>query len=195
MTRILKTAPTVEPLTLAEAKEQIRVTWTEEDSLINLLIAVARMRIEEYTNRALITQTWYSYLDAFPDNNAAIEVVPTPLISVTSIGYTDEDGAAQTLTENTDFTVDKHSTPGRIVPIYEGSWPVARVIPNAVTLEFVSGYGATAASVPDPIRQAMLLLIGHLFEHRESINIGNIVNVIPQTVEWLCAPYRDWRFK
>ena len=195
MTRLLKTSPTVEPLTLAEAKEQLRVTWDEENNLINLLIAVARMRIEEHTNRALITQTWYTYLDAFPADNAAIEIVPTPLISITSIGYTDEDGAAQTLAENTDFTVDKHSTPGRIVPIYAGSWPVARTIPNAVTLEFVSGYGATAASVPSPIRQAMLLLIGHLFEHRESVNIGNIVNAIPQTVEWLCAPYRDWRFK
>ena len=195
MTRILKTAPTVEPLTLTEAKEQIRVTWDEENNLINLLIAVARMRIEEYINRALITQTWNMYLDAFPAKNAAIEIVPTPLISVTSIAYTDEDGAAQTLTENTDFTVDKHLTPGRIVPIYAGSWPIVRTIPNAVTLEFVSGYGATAASVPSPIRQAMLLLIGHLFEHRESVNIGNIVNVIPQTVEWLCSPYRDWRFK
>lgn len=194
MTRVLKTAPTTEPLTLAEAKLHLRVTASDENSLIELLIAVARMRIEEHTNRALITQTWQLFLDAFPDDDEEIEIVPTPLISITSIGYTDEDGAAQTLVENTDFTVDKYSTPGRIVPIYAGEWPVARSIPNAVTIEFASGYGA-AGDVPEPIRQAMLLLIGHLYEHRESVNIGNITSVIPQTVEYLCAPYRDWRFK
>lgn len=48
--------------------------------------------------------------------------------------------------------------------------------------------------VPEPILQAIKLLLGHMDQNRESINIGNIVNELPQSVDWLLADHRVLRF-
>lgn len=40
----------------------------------------------------------------------------------------------------------------------------------------------------------MLLLIGHWYEHREAVNVGNIINTMPLSVEALLMPYRVWSF-
>lgn len=48
--------------------------------------------------------------------------------------------------------------------------------------------------VPESIRQAMLLMIGHWYENRESINIDGNATEIPMTSEMLLAPHRVVRF-
>lgn len=177
--------PSTEPVTLAEAKSHLRVTGADDDTLITALIVGARQATENFTHRALITQTWDLTLDAFPDEIT----VPLPLLqSVTSISYIDGNGASQTLA-STEYTVDAKSEPGRIVPAYGKSWPVIRNIINAVTVRFVAGH-ADAAAVPQAIKQALLLQIGHLYEHRESVNIGSSVTELPMASEYLLWPYR-----
>jgi hypothetical protein len=60
---------------------------------------------------------------------------------------------------------------------------------NAVIIQFVSGYGLAASSVPTAIRQWMLLQIGTMYAHRETINVGG--NVTPLGfVDCLLDPYR-----
>lgn len=189
MALTLVTAPTVEPLTIAEAKAHLRVTSTDEDALITALIVAAREHAERFTRRALITQTWDLTLDSFP----AEIVVPFPkLQSVTSITYVDSNGASQTLL-TTEYTVDTKSEPGRVVEAYDKAWPSTRDVINAVTVRFVAGYGL-AAAVPSSIKQGMLMHIGHMYANRESVNIGNISSEIPMTTEYLYMPHRVYRF-
>jgi uncharacterized phage protein (predicted DNA packaging) len=48
--------------------------------------------------------------------------------------------------------------------------------------------------VPKAIEQAMLLLIGHWFEHREAVIDGWRPNTVPFTVDCLLAGYRNIEF-
>lgn len=193
MALILQTAPASEPVTAAEAKAHLRVTTSDDDTYISTLIIAARRHVETITRRALINQTWDYFLDCFPGSDKI--VIPLPrLSSVTTVKYTDKDNVQNTLTASK-YIVDTNNEPGQIVLAYGESWPSFTPRPvNAVEVRFVAGYGSSAASVPEGIKQAMLLLIGHWFENRESINIGNIVTEIPETTNALLWPYRVIQF-
>lgn len=163
----ITTEPTVEPVTLAEAKLHLRgVDHSDEDNLITSLIKAARQWCEEYQNRAYITQTITWKLDRFPREF----IVPRPkLQSVTSIKYIDADGSEQTL-DSSYYNVDIYSEPARIALAYGQSWPLLRGDINSVEVIFVAGYGDAANDVPDKTKAAMKLLIAHLYEHREDVS-------------------------
>ena len=183
----LVTPPTSEPITLLEVKDHLRVDGSDDDALISVLITAARKWAEEYTGRQFVTATWDWFLDGFcPSFSAPLP----PLQSVTSIKYLDTAGAEQTLDAAT-YRVDAVSEPGRIALDYGKTWPSTYSVINAVTVRFVAGYGA-AAAVPEPIRQAILILIGELYEQRQESIIGNIQTAVPFGVRALLTPYKVW---
>lgn len=181
----LITPPTVEPITLAEAKAHLRITHTDEDALITSLISVARADAENELQRSLITQTREIARDAFP---AAIELTFGPVIAVTSVKFDDPAGIEQTLDPAT-YRLDTYRLSGWIVPDPDYSWPETRQHVNAVRVRYTAGYGPAATDVPAPIRQWILLRIGTLFEHRESVAAGVTVATVPY-VDRLLDPYR-----
>src|SRR5690606_20838877 len=150
--------PAEEPVMLEEAKLHLRVDTTDEDTLISSLIVSAREHVEAFQLRALVTQTWRLSLDEFPAGRV-IRLPRPPLQSVTSITYIDPTGAQQTL-DSSVYDVDADSEPGRVVLKADASWPEVADVPGAVQVEYAAGYG-DAAAVPEVVRQAMLLLIGH----------------------------------
>lgn len=181
---VLKTAPTVEPVTTAEAKTHMRITTSDDDTYIATLIIAARRHVEGYMNRALINQTWNYYLNCFPYDKSYIEIPIGNLSSVTSVKYINSADASTTWTA-TNYIVDTYSTPGRIVLAYNKDWPSFVEKPvNAVNIEFVSGYGSAATAVPETIKQALLLLVEHWFDNREMVSDLNLKEV-PETVEAL----------
>ncbi len=190
MSLTLFAAPSEEPLTLAEAKDHLEEVATYKDDYITTLITVARQWAENHTRRALISQTWDLFLDGFPP--WTIEMPKPPLASVTTVKYTDTDGVQQTLAASL-YDVDINAERGRIEPALNQVWPVTRSVMNAVEIRFVAGYGA-AADVPKKIKQAMLMLIGQLYDNREDTVTGTTVSKVPQSSEWLIADYRSVRF-
>ena len=167
--------PSTEPVTRTEAKAHLRIDFTDDDATIDGLIAAARRKVETDARRQLITSSLRLTLDEFP--YWTIEPHKPPLQSVTSLSYIDTSGVTQALTEDTDFTVDTYSEPGRVVPLYGTAWPATRDVENAVTLVYVAGYGS-AVSVPESYKQAMLLLIAHWYENREAVLTGTASKVI-----------------
>lgn len=189
----LVTDAAVEPVTVAEVKNHLRVTDNQEDSLIAGLIISARKVVEQITRRALINQTWRLYLDEFPADSH-IELPFPPLVSVTSVKYYDENTQLQTLSSSL-YQTDNRSTPGRIVLTGGGAWPSTdsdKV--NAVEIEFIAGYGAGAAAVPFPIRLAITHLTAHWFEHREPFRTDQY-HTVPSTFENILMAYRFLRMK
>lgn len=162
----LITAPAVEPVTLTEAKTQCRVDGSTEDTFLTSLIVAAREAAEAQTGRALINQTWERTLDAFPRRWNIYLPFP-PLVSVTHIKYIDADGVLQTLA-STGYKVLTTRTPGEVCLSYNNVWPSTRCEEDAVTVRYVAGYGATAASVPQLIKQGILLTINHWYDNREA---------------------------
>lgn len=149
------------------------------DPQLSALIVVAREVAEGWLNRSLLTTTWRLTLDRFPCWPDDIIRLPRPnLISVEDITYLDWSGGVQTL-DPTLYSVDTGSLPGRITRNYARVFPPTLPQHNAVTIDYTAGYGATRDLVPQSIRHGMLLLIGELYENRESLNVGNIVNELP----------------
>lgn len=182
------TAPTAEPVSRTEAKAHLRVDTSDDDTYIDTLITVARRRVEADSLHALLTQTLELRLSGFPSGNA-IELPAPPLQSVTSVKYTDADEAVTTVATSV-YAADTYSTPGRVVLKAGQSWPVFTPSPaNPVTIRYVAGW-TSAGAVPADLRQAVLLLVGHLYEHREPVNIGNIVTPLPLAYDSLIAEYR-----
>jgi uncharacterized phiE125 gp8 family phage protein len=191
MSLVIDTEPAVEPVDLAEAKEHLRVDEPDDDSLITNLIVAARKYAEIVTSRALIDQVWLYTLDAFPAGE--IHLPRPPLQDVTTFRYRLESGTWSSLVEGTDYVVDTSSEPGRVVLAPNATWPTDTLYPGgAVELEYPCGYGAAGTDVPGPIRQAMLLMIGHWYENRESVVVGQSTNIVPLSCDALLWPYRIW---
>lgn len=155
--------PAVEPISLQRAKEHLRVKHSQEDNQILRIIRAARRRAESFSGLALITQTWRLRRDHWW--SFALELPNPPLQSVSSISYLDTDGASQTLVENTDYRV--------LVDSRALVWAPSRVPPSLeldakerITITFVSGFGATPETVPETIRQAVLVEVAHLWRFR-----------------------------
>lgn len=164
----LTTAPTVEPVTLAEAKRHANVVADDEDLLIAGLIQAARELVEQDTSRALITQTWTLVRHGFWASS--LELPRPPVQSVSHVKYYDSGGVLQTLSAIY-YTVDTYREPA-VVWLNEGyTWPNVDDRENAVLVTYVAGYG-TAAAVPQRAKQAILLLVGHWYRNREAVLIG-----------------------
>jgi uncharacterized phiE125 gp8 family phage protein len=161
------TRPTIEPVSVSQARDHLRIDSTDADSSIASYIVAAREWCESRTRRALPTQTWEYTLDYdWPTVGGCqrIDLPIAPVASVTSILYTDEDGVEQEL----DSSLYQVCGTGAdnlpyIVPAYNQTWPTVRYMPEAITIEYVAGYGAPWL-VPAPLKTAMLLHIEFLFD-------------------------------
>lgn len=169
----LLTAPTIEPITLVQAKAQCRVTSTDEDALITSLIASCRQTAENETGRALISQVWVKTLDTFPD---AVRLHWPPILTVDAVEYREDVAGVWTTLSALAYTADTQSEPGYVVPAYGYDWPCVYPEINAVKVTYSAGYGPLAADVPEAIRQWILLHVDHYFENRSaSIETTGIV--------------------
>jgi uncharacterized phiE125 gp8 family phage protein len=184
--RALVTAPTEEPVSRAFAKQHLRedLDDTDQDDVIDNLIVAARDFVERRQWEALVTQTWDFWFDNFPEGGGAFQLSKPPLVSVTSIAYTDENGTTQTM-DASDYQVDTSARPAVIRSAYNETWPSVRdETLKAVKVRVVVGYG-NAAAVPARHKQAMLILIGDWYEHRESIVVGTISARVAGTIDAL----------
>lgn len=183
----LITAPSAEPITLAEAKLHARVEASADDTLITALITAGREEAEHITGRALMTQTWEQVLDAFSDT---MELGLAPVSSITSIKYLDSNGAEQTLASTVYDLIDEAFTP-RVVLKTGQSWPATYSANDAVRIRFVAGYGGTGSDVPAAIRAWMQVRVASLYAQREAVIAGVSIAEIPgRFLDGLLDPYR-----
>lgn len=197
MTLRLITAPTTEPITLADAKLHLRVSGSAEDSLITSLIAAARQLCEERIERALVTQTWEQVLDAFPaaigSTSGAIELGRPPVVSITQLQYVPAGGSALVTLDPAEYVLDPYQPPGWVLPTT--AWPATADVANAVRVRFSCGYGADGSFVPQPLQAWMRLTIGTLYANRESVDATGRATGLPDRFwESLLDPYRNWTF-
>lgn len=156
---------------------------TDEDAKIDRMIAAARNECETYCKRFLITQKWAWKFRRFPLGRDLLWVPQPPMIASSTsapvITYVATSGSTLTIA-STDYTVSTpYRMPGRIEPLPSRSWPTASDQLDACVVTFWAGYG-TASDVPPSLREGMLLVIEHLFTERSYVNVGNIVNEMPQ---------------
>jgi uncharacterized phiE125 gp8 family phage protein len=189
MSMAMTTAPTVEPVTLAEAKAQLRVDGTAEDAFLTSLIITSRLQIEAALGLALVTQRWRMTLDDWP-GTGEIELPVRPVQSVESIAIA-AGGSVVTLDAGS-YHLDGLGQRPRIV-LVDIAPPPPETVADGIAIELTAGFGASATDVPAPIRQALLLLVAHWYENREPATQSAGTSGIPDAVSALLTPYRQVR--
>ena len=125
-------------------------------------------------------------LDAFPEDDEAITLEMGPVATITSIKYTDTAGTEQTIT-STDYALSLYGNANQVAPTYGDYWPLTQDIPNAVRIRYVTGY----TTAPYAVKAAILLLVGHLYENRESVSAIN-AQEIPMGATALLNTIKRW---
>jgi uncharacterized phiE125 gp8 family phage protein len=191
MPLILTSGPSVEPVSLADAKAHARVDSDAEDTLISSLILAARLHIERCLDLALISQSWSLYLDRWPDG-AFVELPLAPLISVDAVRLYGPTGSSAALDPGL-FIIDSASRRPRLARQDGQSWPLPGRGVNGVEIAFTAGYGQAEDDVPAPVRLAIRMLVAHWYEAREPVLLGEQADPVPASVASLIAPYRSIR--
>lgn len=188
----LVTPPEQLPVTVGEAKGQIRETAADpvQDVALTRYIRATTEWAEHFTRRHLIHQVWDLRFRGFPARHCeflhradeirlprvplkAWDVTPagSPPAAPNHIKYLDGAGAQQALVHGTDYIVTD-GEPAVILPVEGKSWPSTYPQLNAsgqwpVEVRCTFGYGADGSAVPDRFKQALLLVVGHWYNHRE----------------------------
>ncbi len=171
--------PSASVVTAAEVRAHARVDSTHEDSYITALVKVAERSIEDHTGLALLTQTRISLHRRV--RVGVLEPAPSPVQSATWARYTSE-----TATEA--VTCRLTSGPPSFWYPPDDGFNYERTDGSPTwSCTAVCGWSA-AADVPAPLRHAILMLCGHLYDNRD-IATEKSVTEIPFTISRLLAPY------
>jgi uncharacterized phiE125 gp8 family phage protein len=169
------TPPITEPLSVAEAKAQARISTSLDDALISMYIGAAREYLEWRTGMTVHQQTLETVWDYWPVCQRIQLPRATPLISLTTLSYKDSAGTVTTLAAS-DYALDTDSMPGGILPAYGTTWPSFTPYPvNAIRARYVCGIATASpeAEANDSIKVAIALIVSALYENREAEVITN----------------------
>ena len=174
-------------VTAAEFKTHARIYHTQDDTYIATLILVATQCIEHETRRALINRSFTMQLEGFPADGEIV-LPRSPLSTITNVEYESANGNLLTLDSSYYHTYSVNGV-GRVVLSSTASWPTTLNTGGLdVSVNFTAGYGATSASVPVALKQAVLLQATHLYDNRTAVAPAQLYE-IPRAVERLIVQY------
>lgn len=188
MTLFRTVEPVGEPVSLAEAKAQLRLSHSGDDAFLGGLIKAAREEVERATGMALINQTWRLVLDDIPSNGCVL-IARHPVRQVLSVSVFGSEGEAAVV-DPANYEADTLSRPARL---HFTKRPERLRTMNGIEIDFEAGFGEAGTDVPDLIKRAMLLLVAHWYEFRGSYGPDNQPVSYPAGYERLISGYRQRR--
>lgn len=164
---VLIDAPAVTPISLADVKAHLRIEHSDDDTLLVRLIgaATAYTDVTGALGHAMILQKWGQWVASAPP--ASVKLILGPVTQVSAVKYYDTDGELQTDTLS-NYDVTGTSFESYVTPKAGFNWPVTQTRADAIRIEYTIGYGEAASDVPETLRHAILMLIGHWYENREN---------------------------
>jgi uncharacterized phiE125 gp8 family phage protein len=159
--------PGSQAITTADGKQQLRVDYAggADNTEIDNMIRAATLQVEAFTGRACMPTVFDLHLTGFPIGGIVLPV--SPISEITSIKYY-TDATTQVTWDAANYYYSLFEEPCKIRYV-NGTAPNAYLYRfDAVTIRFTAGY-TDAASVPKNIRQAILLMLGDLYENRSDV--------------------------
>jgi uncharacterized phiE125 gp8 family phage protein len=166
------TASTTDSVPLANLKQQLNVSTTDDDALLLRMIGWAEAKFEADTSRKLCNATLAMYMDEFPMDGGPIRIPRSPVANSSGVVITYVNSSAGTTSTwaTSDYQVDRYSEPPRIYPAYGASYPcnVRAPVMNAVKVQFVAGYATSGGqNIPPLAAQAIHMAVAEQYRHRE----------------------------
>lgn len=178
------TAPTTEPVSLSEVKNHLKIDHNDEDNYLSALISAARQWCEEFLWRYLLNTEAELFINEFTKTI----YVGRGCNEITEIAYLDDDSVYQVI-PNSNYYLDLHSQPA-VIEFNNYSLPVTTKKLNLLRIKIKAGFGDDASDIPAPIKSAILLIVGHLYENRQDEITGTIVSALQFNSKYLLLPYR-----
>lgn len=183
-------APTIEPVSLQEVKNHLRIDGSFEDDKLQAFLDTAIAQFDGThgrLHRAIMRQTWQLTRQLCAGTDEVALKLP-PVTDLVSIKYLDNDRLEQTA-DLAQFRL-RYSREGfgLVSPVYGASWPSMADEPDALRIAFRAGH-ETAEDVPAQIKAAICLLVGHFDKEREGTTVANL-REIPIGIDHLVEPYR-----
>jgi uncharacterized phiE125 gp8 family phage protein len=183
-----------------------------DDTYVSSLITVSRQIVELELRKSLMTQTWDLWIDAknlrsrrsvafdpyllYTSQNLEmavdtfyspfIELPYGPVQSISAVYYYQDDNV-QTVYSASNYFLDASGLVPRICLNNDSSWPSSLREFASIQIRYVAG-NASASLVPAPIKQAMMMIISHLYENRGKESVA-----IPEMAKMLLSPYKAVR--
>lgn len=180
--------PEAEPVTLAEAKEFLRLAGASEDDLLSGLLKAAREDVERATGLALIDQAWRLSVDGL--SRGQILTLPKhPVKEIISITVYGSEGEGSLINPD-EYQGDLVSRPARL---YFTNAPSPMRAMNGIEVDFRAGFGEAGTDVPDLLKRAILVLVAHWYEFRASFGPDDQPVSYPPHYERMISTYRDRR--
>ena len=159
-----RTPSAIEPVTVEEARRQLRIDHTDDDDDLALMISEARLDCEtRLGDVSLVTAACIDYFDRFED---PMELHWSPVPSITSLTYVDSGGVTKTLAA-TYYELGTQLSLGHVRLKYGKSWPTTRDYPDVVAVTYSAGFGVAASSVPKCIKRWILARVAWLYANRD----------------------------
>ena len=156
MELFLKTPPTQEPVTVEEVRDTLRLSSTQEDERVRVLISAARAHVEHVTGRALLKQKWQmtvkppyprsSPLIKRSERDLIIALPKPPLLGISSVKVKEKPVG---------FRREENKI---ILP--------TTFMDEEIRITYWAGYGETPLLLPPDLKMAVLEGIRCLYEQQ-----------------------------
>lgn len=158
----LLTAPTVEPVTLDQAKLAARISDTSAfDATVPGLIAAARQLAEQATGRQLMAQTWRTELDDWPTPG---DVLPIYQATAATVSYWT--GSAWAAVDGSAYSFAQVRNGTALAPTLGTGWPLLadKAVGARVRIDLTAGVTDTAA-VPECVKLFIKALVAYWLDN------------------------------
>lgn len=160
------TETTKEPILLDDVKQFLRIDYDEDDFILQTMVSAAREYAETFTRRSIANKTYELTINSYVDR---ISLANPPFVNI------------DTVIDSNGETIDH-----KVIEEYERAIIAFNSFYETAKVTYQAGYDV----VPNTIKQAMLILISHFYENRETVIVGTSVVKMPFSVESLLYPHK-----
>lgn len=166
-------APEVEPISLAEAKQHLRINHDADDVPLLASLKASRQAIENFIEISLLSQKWEFRKSIH--GLYRVELPRGPVIEIEQI------------------KVNKKVLAKTRYPLYQegNSFYVHDLdyVAGDLCIRYRTGFGEQADHVPHPLKQAILIMVAYFYENRGESQVK-----LPLQIKELLQPYRKYSF-
>lgn len=158
------------PVSLIDAKQQLYVDHSDEDALIEGMIAAATLHAQSFTQRLFVNQTVEWVLPGFAPC-IKLPVAPVAKDGIVSIKYIDWTTRAEAELDAAKYVAQPCGPTLKLFPAFGMTWPLVLAhSAEPVVIRFT--VGEAVKDVPANVKTAILMHVAHLYRNRESVVVG-----------------------